>query len=69
MLEIFRKLLLAGIGAAALTKEKIEGIVRKLIQQGKISKEEEMKLLKKVLQKKGKRHKNPRRENKEGQGF
>ena len=55
MSEIFRKLLLAGIGAAALTKEKIEGIVRKLIKQGEISKEEEMKLLKKVLQKRGKR--------------
>jgi len=57
MLEIFRKLLLAGIGAAAITKEKIEDIVRKLIKQGEISKEEEMKLLKKVLQKKGKRSK------------
>ena len=49
MLEISRKLLLAGMRAATLTKEKIGGIVRKLIEQGKISKEEEMKLLKKVL--------------------
>ena len=53
MLETSRKLLLAGIRAAALTKEKIEGIVRKLIRQGEISREEEMKLLKKVLQKRG----------------
>jgi len=51
MLEIFRKLLLAGIGAAALTKEKIEGIVRELIKQREISEEEGMKLLKQVLQK------------------
>jgi polyhydroxyalkanoate synthesis regulator phasin len=51
MLEISRKLLLAGIGAAALTKEKIEGIVRELIKQGEISKEEGIKLVKEVLQK------------------
>ncbi len=55
-MEISRKLLLAGIRAAAFTKEKVEGIVRELIKQGKISKEEEMKLLKEVLQK-GKRRK------------
>jgi len=57
MLETSRKLLSAGIRAAAFTKEKIEDIVRKLIKQGEISKEEEMKLLKKVLQKRGKRSK------------
>ena len=57
MLETSRKLLLAGMRAATLTKEKIEGIVRELIKQGEISKGEEMKLLKKVLQKRGKRSK------------
>ncbi len=51
MLELSRKLLLAGIGAAVLTKEKIEGIVRELIKQGEISKEEGIKLVKEVLQK------------------
>ena len=51
MLEISRKLLLAGIGAAVLTKERIEGIVRELIKQGEISKEEGIKLVKEVLQK------------------
>lgn len=51
MLETSRKLLLAGIGVAVLTKEKIEGIVRELIKQGEISKEEGMKLVKEVLQK------------------
>ncbi len=51
MLEIARKLLLAGIGAAVLTKERIEGIVRELIKQGEISKEEGIKLVKEVLQK------------------
>jgi len=51
MLEISRKLLSASIGAAVLTKEKIEGIVRELIKQGEISKEEGIKLVKEVLQK------------------
>jgi len=51
MLELSRKLLLAGIGAAVLTKERIEGIVRELIKQGEISKEEGIKLVKEVLQK------------------
>ncbi len=51
MLELSKKLLLAGIGAAVLTKERIEGIVRELIKQGEISKEEGIKLVKEVLQK------------------
>ena len=51
MLELSKKLLLSGIGVAVLTKEKIEGIVRELIKQGEISKEEGIKLVKEVLQK------------------
>lgn len=38
--EIMRKLLLTGVGAALLTKEKIEEVVGDMVNQGKISKEE-----------------------------
>ena len=57
MLELLWRLMLVSMGVEVLIKKKIEGIVRKLIKQGEISKEEEMKLLKKILQKRGKRGK------------
>jgi len=57
MLEFLWRLMLVSMGVEVFIKKKIEGIVRKLIKQAEISKGEEMKLLKKVLQKRGKRSK------------
>ena len=40
MFETIRKSLLAGLGAAVLTKEKIETATRKLVEEGKITTDE-----------------------------
>jgi polyhydroxyalkanoate synthesis regulator phasin len=40
MLETIKKSLLAGLGAAVVTKEKIEKVTRKLAEEGKITTEE-----------------------------
>jgi len=44
MLEFIKKGLLAGIGAVVLTKEKVEEVTRRLVEEGKISTEESEKL-------------------------
>jgi polyhydroxyalkanoate synthesis regulator phasin len=44
MLELMKKGLMAGIGAVVLTGEKVQEIVRKLVEEGKISTEEGEKL-------------------------
>lgn len=44
MLEDIRKGLMAGLGAVVLTREKIETICRKLVEEAKISKEDAQKL-------------------------
>ncbi len=44
MLELMKKGLMAGIGAVVLTSEKVQEIVRKLVEEGKISTEEGEKL-------------------------
>ena len=44
MLDLLKKSMLAGIGAAVLTREKIREATRKFVEEGKISSEEAEKL-------------------------
>jgi len=44
MIELIKKSLYAGIGAAVLTKEKIQEMTRRLVEEGKITTEESEKL-------------------------
>ena len=44
MLELLKKSLLASLGAAVITKEKVNEATRHLVEQGKLSKEEADKL-------------------------
>ena len=44
MIDLIRKSLLASLGAAVVTKEKIEEATRKLVKEGKISREDAEKL-------------------------
>ena len=44
MFELIKKSLLASLGAAVVTKEKIEQVTRKLVDEGKISMDEAEKL-------------------------
>ena len=44
MLELLRKSMLAGIGAAVLTRDKILEVTRKMVEEGKISSDEAEKL-------------------------
>ena len=50
MLEMARKVLLAGIGAMALTQEEIEKFVDKLIERGEIAEKDGRKLIKDVME-------------------
>jgi polyhydroxyalkanoate synthesis regulator phasin len=45
------KILLAGIGACALTKEKAEKIVDDLVKKGKVTKKDHAELVKELLEK------------------
>lgn len=40
MIDVIKKTLLAGVGAAVITKEKIEGALGEFVKQGKVSAEE-----------------------------
>jgi polyhydroxyalkanoate synthesis regulator phasin len=40
MIDLFRKTVLAGVGAAVLTKEKIEESLKDLVEKGRISADE-----------------------------
>lgn len=51
MLEMARKVLLAGIGAVALTQEEVEKFVNKLIERGEIAEKDGRKLIKDVMEK------------------
>lgn len=51
MIELIKKAMLTGLGAASLTKEKIEGIGRDFIEQGKLSQQEGEKLVEELLAK------------------
>ncbi|MBN2123164.1 MAG: phasin family protein [Deltaproteobacteria bacterium] len=50
MFELIKKSLLAGLGAAVVTKEKVEETTKKLVDEGKISMEEAEKLSKELLE-------------------
>lgn len=50
MLESIKKSLLAGLGAAVVTKEKIEKITQNLVEEGKISTEEAQTLSKDLIE-------------------
>ncbi|MBW1800047.1 MAG: hypothetical protein JRJ85_04880 [Deltaproteobacteria bacterium] len=49
MFELIKKSLLASLGAAVVTKEKVEKVTRKLVDEGKISKDEAEKLSQDLL--------------------
>ena len=49
--ESFKRWLLAGVGLAVLTKEKMEEAVQELIKQGEVSKEEGKELLDNLMEK------------------
>ncbi|MGD2079058.1 MAG: phasin family protein [Chloroflexota bacterium] len=51
MLEMARNVLLAGIGAMALTQEEIEKFVHKLIERGEIAEKDGRKLINDVVEK------------------
>ena len=51
MLEMARNVLLAGIGAMALTQEEIEKFVHKLIERGEIAEKDGRRLIKDVMEK------------------
>ena len=55
MLEMARKVLLAGIGAFALTQEEVEKIVNKLIERGEIAEKDGRKLIKDIMEKRRKK--------------
>ena len=54
LLEVARKVLLAGIGAVALTQETIEDFVSKLVERGEIAEKDGKKLVGEVLEKRKK---------------
>ena len=55
MLEMARKVLLAGIGAMALTQEEIEKFVGKLVERGEIAEKDGRKLIKDVMERRHKK--------------
>lgn len=48
MIDIIKKTLLAGVGAAVLTKDKVESALSDFVQQGKVSAEEAKAMAEKV---------------------
>ena len=50
MIDLLKKTLLAGVGAAALTREKVERLVDELVKKGEIASKEGPKLVKDLLQ-------------------
>jgi polyhydroxyalkanoate synthesis regulator phasin len=49
MFELIRKTILAGLGAATLTKEKVDKLVDELIKRGEVTAEERPKLVRDLL--------------------
>jgi len=50
MFEIFKKSLFAGLGLAVVTKTKLESILEKLVEEGKMSREEAEKMGQELLE-------------------
>ena len=46
--EVLRKLLLAGIGAMALTRDEIEGFIKRLVERGELAQKDGEKLLREM---------------------
>lgn len=55
VLEMTRKILLASIGAVALTQEEVEKFVNKLIERGEIAEKDGRKLIKDIMEKRRKK--------------
>ena len=49
MFEIFKKSLFAGLGLAVVTKTKLESVLEKLVEEGKMSRDEAEKMGKELL--------------------
>jgi polyhydroxyalkanoate synthesis regulator phasin len=49
MFEIFKKSLFAGLGLAVVTKTKLESVLEKLVEEGKMSREEAEKMGRELL--------------------
>ncbi len=54
LLEAFRRLLLASIGAVVIAQEEIEDLINKLVERGEIAKKDGEKLMKEVMEKRKK---------------
>lgn len=50
MFEIFKKSLFAGLGLAVVTKTKLEKVLEKLVEEGKLSREEAEKMGQELLE-------------------
>jgi poly(hydroxyalkanoate) granule-associated protein len=57
LFEAARKVLLAGMGAVALTQDEAEKFVDKLVERGEIARKDAQKLVREVAEKRGKRGK------------
>ncbi len=51
MLDIIKKSIYLGLGAASVTKEKAESLIDELIEKGQLAKEEKSKAIKEVMDK------------------
>ena len=50
MIDIIKKTLLAGVGAAVITKEKVESALGEFVQQGKVSATEARQMAEKIAE-------------------
>src|SRR5690625_7305829 len=48
MLELFKKTVFAGIGAAVITKDRIETMLQEMVEQGKITRDEASRMAEKI---------------------
>jgi poly(hydroxyalkanoate) granule-associated protein len=55
VLELTRRVLLAGVGAVALAQEEIEGLVNKLVERGEIAEKDGRKLIKDIVERRRER--------------
>ncbi|MCI0395192.1 MAG: phasin family protein [Chloroflexi bacterium] len=55
MLDLARKVLLAGIGAVALAQEEVEEFVNKLVERGEIAEKDGRKLIQDIMEKRKKK--------------
>jgi len=48
MLELFKRTVFAGIGAAVITKDRIESMLQEMVEQGKITRDEASRMADKI---------------------